>query len=182
MGYRMSKHASLSNFSPYFLLFGRHPVPPSSIATQMSQVVDLDSPVTWAQVISDRAALFHRVMPMAMDNLAIAQHRDTLRYAHTRGGSFRPKVRKFEVGDFVYLQRQPTDTLETSASRTILRIKSILSSGVLELQGADGRTMHETKAPPINIAYSSLNGSRKYLVQTAWQRAHRNLHSDKVAV
>jgi len=32
MGYRMSKHASLSHFSPYFLLFGIHPIPPSSIA------------------------------------------------------------------------------------------------------------------------------------------------------
>jgi hypothetical protein len=44
MGYRMSKHASLSRFSPYFLLFGRHPIPPFSIAIQMDQVVDLDSP------------------------------------------------------------------------------------------------------------------------------------------
>jgi hypothetical protein len=28
--------------------------------------------------------LFRRVMPMAMENLSIAQHRNTLRYAHTR--------------------------------------------------------------------------------------------------
>jgi len=35
MGYKISKHASLSHFSPYFLLFGRHPIPPSSIAAQM---------------------------------------------------------------------------------------------------------------------------------------------------
>ncbi len=83
MGYRMSKHASLSHFSPYFLLFGRHPIPPSSIAAQMDQVVDLDSPTTWAKVIAERAILFRRVMPMAMENLSIAQHRDTLRYAHT---------------------------------------------------------------------------------------------------
>ncbi len=34
-GYMMSKHTSLSHFVPYFLLFGRHPIPPSSIATQM---------------------------------------------------------------------------------------------------------------------------------------------------
>ena len=132
----MSKHASLSHFTPYFLLFGRHPILPSSIASQMNQVVDLDSASTWSKVISERAALFKRVMPMAMENLAIAQHRDTLRYAHTRGGSYKPKVRKFEVGDFVYLQRQPNDTLDTSTSRTILRIKAIRPSGVLELQGS----------------------------------------------
>jgi len=83
MGYKMSKHASLSHFSLYFLLFGRHPVPPSSIAAQMDQVMDLDSPATWARVIAERAALFRRVMPMAMENLSIAQHQDTLRYAHT---------------------------------------------------------------------------------------------------
>jgi len=74
MGYRMSKHASLSHFSPYFLLFGRHPIPPSSIAVQMDQVMDLDSPTTWARVIAERVALFRKVMPMAMENLSIAQH------------------------------------------------------------------------------------------------------------
>jgi len=102
MGYRMSKHTSLFHFSPYFLLFGRHPIPPSSIATQMDQVMDLDSPSTWVKVITERDVLFNRVMPMAMENLSIAQHRDTLRYAHTRNGSYKPKVREFDVGDFVY--------------------------------------------------------------------------------
>ncbi len=72
MGYRMSKHVSLSHFSPYFLLFGKLPIPPSSIIAQMDQVVDLDSPATWAKVIAERAALFKRVMPMAMENLSIA--------------------------------------------------------------------------------------------------------------
>ncbi len=93
MGYRMSKHAFLSHFSPYFLLFGRRPIPPSSIATQMDQVVDLDSPTIWVRVIAEMVVLFRRVMPMAMENLSIAQHRDTLRYAHTRGGSYKPKMR-----------------------------------------------------------------------------------------
>jgi len=71
MGYKMSKHTSLSHFSLYFLLFGRHPIPPSSIVAQMDQVMDLDSPATWARVIAERAALFRRVMPMAMENLSL---------------------------------------------------------------------------------------------------------------
>jgi hypothetical protein len=50
-------------------------------------------------------------------------------------------VRQFDVGDFVYLQRQPNDTLDTSLGRTILRIKVIEPLGVLELQGANGRTI-----------------------------------------
>ncbi len=69
----------------------------------MDQVVDLDSLTTWVKVIAEKAVLFRKVMPMAMENLSIAQHRNTLRYAHTRGGSYKPKVRQFDVGDFVYL-------------------------------------------------------------------------------
>jgi hypothetical protein len=72
MGYKMSKHASLSHFFPYFLLFGRHPIPPSSIVVQMDQVMDLESPSTWAKVIVKKATLFKQGMPMAMENLSIA--------------------------------------------------------------------------------------------------------------
>jgi hypothetical protein len=133
MGYKMSKHAFLSHFSPYFLLFGRHPIPPSSITIQMDQVMDLDSLATWVKIIVKIVALFRRVMPMAMENLSIAQHRDTLQYAHTRGGNYKPKVRQFDAGDFVHLQRQPNDTLDTSSNRTILKIKAIRALGALEL-------------------------------------------------
>ncbi len=72
MGYKMSKHASLSHFAPYFLLFGRHPIPPSFIIAQMDQVVDLDSLAFWARVIVESVVLFRKVMPMAMENLSIA--------------------------------------------------------------------------------------------------------------
>ncbi len=73
----------------------------------MDQVVDLDSPATWAKVIAERVALFKKVTPMAMENFSIAQHRDTLQYAHTWGGSYKPKVIQFDVSDFTYLERQP---------------------------------------------------------------------------
>jgi hypothetical protein len=104
VGYKMSKHAYLSHFTPYFLLFERHPIPPSSIVTQMDQVVDLNSPAIRAKVIVERVVLFRKVMPMAMENLSIAPHRDTLRYAHTRDGKYELKVKQFDVSDFVYLQ------------------------------------------------------------------------------
>jgi hypothetical protein len=84
MGYRMSKHAFLSHFDIYFLLFGRLPIPPSSIVAQMDQVVDLDSPAIWVRVIVERVALFRRVMPMAMKKLSIAQHQDSLWYTYMR--------------------------------------------------------------------------------------------------
>jgi hypothetical protein len=92
-------------------------------------------------------------MPMAMENLSIAQHRDTLRYAHTQSGNYKPKVKEFDVGDFVYLQQQPNDTLDTSSNHTILRIKLIGPSGVLELQGADGCTIwdHSKNCAPCHL-------------------------------
>ncbi len=83
MGYKMSKHAYLSHFAPYFLLFWKHPIPPSSIVAKMDQVMDLDSPATWAKVIAEKDVLFRRVMPMAMEILSITQHQDTLWYTHT---------------------------------------------------------------------------------------------------
>jgi len=133
MGYKMSKHASLSHFSPYFLLFGKQPIPPFSIIAQIDQVVDLDSLTTWAKVIAEKVVVFKKVMPMAMENLSIAQHRDTLQYAHARGGSYKPKVRQFDVGDFVYLERQPNDILDISFNCTILKINVIWLLNVLEL-------------------------------------------------
>lgn len=62
MGYRMSRHASLGHFSPYFLLFGRDPVPTSALKAVMETPVDLDDPAVWARVIAERAALLRRVM------------------------------------------------------------------------------------------------------------------------
>jgi hypothetical protein len=44
-------------------------------------------------------------MPMAMENFSIAQRRNTLQYAHTRGGSYKLNVRQFDVGDFVYFRQ-----------------------------------------------------------------------------
>jgi hypothetical protein len=120
----------------------------------MDQVVDLDSPATWVKVITKKVTLFRRVMPMAMENLSIAQHQNTLRYAHTRGGSYKPNVRQFDVGDFVYLQWQPNDILDISSNRIILRIKAIKALSVFELQGIDGRTIwdHSKNCAPCHLS------------------------------
>jgi hypothetical protein len=87
--------------------------------------MDLDFLATWAKVIAERTVLFRKVMPMAMENLSIAQHRNMLWHAHTQNGSYKLKVRQFDVNDFVYLQWQLNDTLDTSFDCIILRIKVI---------------------------------------------------------
>jgi hypothetical protein len=42
-------------------------------------------------------------MPMAIENLAIAQHWDTLHYATICEGGYRPHIQRFEQGDYVCL-------------------------------------------------------------------------------
>jgi hypothetical protein len=72
MGYRFRKHASLASFSPYYLLFGRHPVLPQAIQADANTVLaNMDNPDMWALVSEQRAELFKRVMPMALENLSI---------------------------------------------------------------------------------------------------------------
>jgi hypothetical protein len=99
----------------------------------------MDNPDTWVLVSEQRADLFKHVMPMALENLSIAQHRDTLRYATIRGGGYRPQVRRFRPGDYVYLQQTTPTTLDVTAGRVILRVREVLGSGVLLLEGRDGK-------------------------------------------
>ena len=104
MGYRMSRQASLAGYSPYFLLFGRWPIVGAKVRDVLHTVVDLDDPQVWANVVQERARLFREEMPIAFNNLAIAQHRDILRYAHRRSGDHTPKLRRFAAGDLVILE------------------------------------------------------------------------------
>eukprot|EP00245_Coleochaete_scutata_P000411 TRINITY_DN1051_c1_g1_i1.p1 TRINITY_DN1051_c1_g1~~TRINITY_DN1051_c1_g1_i1.p1 ORF type:complete len:1227 (+),score=252.29 TRINITY_DN1051_c1_g1_i1:430-3681(+) len=140
MGYRFSRQASLASFSPYFLLFGVHPHLPGTIRREAEQVLAdrLDDPEMWIAVVEQRADLMRRAMPMAFENLKIAQHRDTLRYATIRGGGYRPRVRRFQPGDYVYLQQTAGRTLDVTAGRVVLRVKALKPSGVLLLEGRDG--------------------------------------------
>jgi hypothetical protein len=104
-------------------------------------------------------------MPMAMETLSIAQHRDTLQYAHTWGGSYKPKVKQFDVGDFVYFQRQLNDTLNTSFSHTILRIMVIKPSCVLELQGVNEHTIRDHSK---NYAPYHLRNLDPTIIMSTW--------------
>ena len=52
---------------------------------------------------------------MALKNLAISQHRDSLRYARIMSGAYRPQLRWFKVGDYVYLQHEAPMTLDMKA-------------------------------------------------------------------
>ena len=139
MEYRFNKQASLASFSPYFLFFGREPELPMSIRRDVASVVNFDDLDVGIQACEQQATLFKRAMPIALENLTIAQHRDTLRYATIRGGGYCPRLRRYELGDYVYLQQTTPTTLDVTAGRIILRIRAVLQSGVLLLEGRDGQ-------------------------------------------
>jgi hypothetical protein len=69
----------------------------------LQKVVDLDSPAEWKRLINERANVFEKHIPIAFNNLAVAQHRDMLRYIKTRSGTFAPKLQRFAARDFKYI-------------------------------------------------------------------------------
>lgn len=78
MSYKFSREASLASYSPYELLYEREPILSSSLRVKLALVVDLDDRHIWAQCLHEGAKFFKRDMPMAMENLFIAKHCDTL--------------------------------------------------------------------------------------------------------
>ncbi len=78
----------MTSFSPYFLLYGRDPNLPRTIHRESNEVVNLDDLEMWLRVCFQHAELFQKVMPVAFKNLAIVQHKDTLRYAAIPGGGY----------------------------------------------------------------------------------------------
>ncbi|GAQ92009.1 hypothetical protein KFL_009030040, partial [Klebsormidium nitens] len=129
MGYNFSTQASLASFSSYQLVHGRSPVVPGAIKVEIAEPLDLDNEERLVALVAERAKLFERWMPMAMGNLEIAQHRDTLRYAKTRSGAWKPQAVRYEPGDYVYLQREMLDTLDTRAGPHILRVREVAANG-----------------------------------------------------
>jgi hypothetical protein len=143
MGYRMSRQASLAGYLPYFLLFGGWPIVRAKVRDVLAAVVDLDDPQVWGRVVEDRAQLFKREMPIAFNNLAIAQHRDVLCYTHRRSGDHQPKLHRFAAGDLVYLKRQKADSMDPRVGRLILRVVSAGSGGRLVLERRNKKQSRE---------------------------------------
>lgn len=85
MKYCFSRQASLAYFSPYFPLYGQNFKFVASIRLESSKVVNLDDSDMKVRMCSQCVEFFQRVMFVAFENLAIAQHRNTLRYAIIRG-------------------------------------------------------------------------------------------------
>ena len=153
LGYLCSAQRA-TGFSPYELLYATHPVVPPAIRERMIDPIDFDDVEAAAASLLTRSALVKRNMPLAMGNIQIAQHRDTLRYAMVKGGAFIPKLRRFEVGDFVYIRRRhTTDTLQFSSHPEVLQVAEVLPQGTLRLRGMCGQeiTMHCSNCTPCHL-------------------------------
>ncbi|KAJ9519907.1 hypothetical protein QJQ45_014633, partial [Haematococcus lacustris] len=135
LGYRVSPQQA-TRCSPYSLLYGRAPV-------LSRPVVRFDDPALTAASLLQRSAVLSRETAVAMGNIRIAQHRDTLRYALTHSGSYKPAARQLHPGMFVWTQRPQSSTLQLSARPEIFRVVSVGSNGVARLMGRCGRVMAE---------------------------------------
>jgi hypothetical protein len=143
LGYRCSPQSS-TGFSPYELLYARRPVIPPAIVQQLQAPLSFDCPVTAAASLLQRAERVRLVCPEAFGNLLIAQHRDSLRYAMVRSGSFQPTLVKFYPGQFVYVQRPAqANTLQIKARPEILRVVAVNPGGSVTLQGKCGTTTQQ---------------------------------------
>eukprot|EP00798_Chlamydomonas_sp_ICE-L_P029590 gene29590-biopygen5509 len=127
--------------APFTLLYARALVMnnPEAQLAMTAPLPDLTDS-TQVQALTDtpleRAQWIKRVSPTIANHIAIAHHRDTLRYAKIRGGAYHPRLRKFQVGDFVYIRRPNVrNSLQMAAQGMILRIIDLKPTEVVVLQG-----------------------------------------------
>lgn len=152
LGYNVSPQAS-SKYAPYQLLHCTTPVFPPAIRKRLECPLDFKEPEDCAAALLARSTLLQQMHLIAGGNLRIAAHRDTLRYAMVRGGGYKPKLRKFEVGDFVYLRQPNPKGLMPYTRSAIFKVHEVRPTGVLLLQGRCGltTTAHITNCAPCHL-------------------------------
>jgi len=155
LGYRCSPHSS-TGFAPYELMLARRPVAPPAVRSAMHEKLQVDDPAAAATDLLQRKQLVQRMCPEALENLSIAQQRDQRRYAVVRSKDYQPRMYRFQPGDYVYVkQQQRHTTLQPQARPGIFRIKQVLPSGVVQLQGKCGRTadIHSDHCAPCHLPH-----------------------------
>ena len=152
LGYNASTQAA-TGFSPYQLMHAVTPTVPPAVRERLLQPADWDGSAAAAADFLARSKLVKERCVMAGDNLRIAQHRDTLRYAKLRSGCYTPQLRRYLVGDLVYVKRKGKEGLDVLARQLILRVSEVRPSGVLILQGRCGtkRAVHSGQCAPCHL-------------------------------
>jgi hypothetical protein len=151
LGYNASPQKS-TGFAPFQLMHGINPVVPPAIREHFAQPFDFeDSEIVAADFLA-RSMLIKQRLVIAGENLQIAQHRDSLRFAKLRSG-YIPQLRQFHVGDYVYVKRKQKEGLDILAKQLILRVAEVRPSGVLILLGRCGtkRAVHAGHCAPCHL-------------------------------
>jgi hypothetical protein len=152
LGYNASPQKS-TGFAPYQLMHGINPVVPPAIREPLQQSFEFEDSETCAADFIHRSQLIKQRLVIAGENLKVAQHRDTLRYAKLRSGNYSPQLRRFLPGDYVYVKRKDKQGLDILAKQLILRVVEVRPSGVIVLQGRCGtkRAVHVSQCAPCHL-------------------------------
>ena len=172
MGYRFSRQES-TKLSPYYMLYGREPILPVGSVKELVEPLPEMSSADWVRVAKLRAQLFRSIMPTALGNLQAAQERDSRRHQMRRNrltGEQERNTPQLEVGQWVYVKRPTTDTLDTGVTAERWRVLGVRSTGVIQLQNEKGeeRLVHRTQCmkagqqgAPEDMAAEGAHGDRQ---------------------
>jgi len=152
LGYNSAAQAA-GGISPMQLLYGRSPTLPPATRERLERPLMFEGGGQEVQkAFADRVAAIKQAGIMVGENLRIAQHRDTLRYAVLRSGEYMPRLRKFDVGDFVYVRHNDASrrNLDTYTQPDVRRVEKIGLEGTLSVRSSDGAlsSIHSSNAAP----------------------------------
>ncbi|KAK3245464.1 hypothetical protein CYMTET_44970 [Cymbomonas tetramitiformis] len=140
LGYNATSQES-TRLSPYELVYAQRPTLPPATKERISEPLDscMDAEAVAASYL-ERAEYVKRAAIMAGNDIAIAQHRQTERYAQVRSGKYLPKQFNFKIGDFVFLKRSVNHGLQLHTREPILQIVELHDDGIALLRGRCGST------------------------------------------
>ena len=133
-----------TQYSPYFLMFGRQPLFHANMAPYFREpILDMENADLIANVLLARSEILRRHIPKALGNLLMSQATDQRRYEHRRSGEYQPQSRqKLAPGDFVFVHQQVKNKVDMPASKLILKVIAIRRGGVVVLEDAVGDQTH----------------------------------------
>ena len=100
--------------------------------------------------------MIQSMAPLIANRLAVAQQRDKMRYAQIRPGAYLPLIRKFSVGDYVYMRRpNQVNTLQMQAQQLIVRITKVKPNGTITVMGRCGniKDTHVNSIAPCRLPH-----------------------------
>ena len=100
--------------------------------------MDVASDAAMFLMITQREQVLRDSTPLVYERAVSAQQRQTVRFQRVRRRDDPPRLHRFQVGDYVYVAQKPINSLDVTATRTILRVRAVRPNGVLESKGADG--------------------------------------------